>query len=56
MITFTQIEIQEKFYSFVDAAGTKRIVRRDVYWDSGFKSESEIELIKQIESQLEQAQ
>lgn len=46
------VEIQEKFYKVILEDGTPRIVRRDVYWDSGFKSQEEIDLIAQIEKEL----
>lgn len=50
---FQSIETHAKFYKIILLDGTPRIVRRDVYWDSGFKAEEEITFINQIESQLE---
>jgi len=50
---FQSIETHPKFYKLILLDGTPRIVRRDVYWDSGFKSPEELELINQIEAQLE---
>ena len=49
---FQSIETHEKFYKLILADGTPRIVRRDVYWDTGYKSPEELELIEQIEAQL----
>ena len=51
---FQSIETYDKFYKLILLDGTPRIVRRDVYWDSGFKSDEEIILINQIEAQLEE--
>ena len=50
---FKSIETHTKFYKVILLDDTPRIVRRDVYWDSGFKSQSEIDMIAQIEAQLE---
>lgn len=50
---FKNIETYPKFYKLILLDGTPRIVRRDVYWDSGFKCEKELALIAQIEAQLE---
>ena len=55
------IHINEKFYMIVfiggwsiDGKGTPpSIVRRDVYWDSGYKDPIEIEKIQLIEAYLE---
>jgi hypothetical protein len=51
---FKSIETHEKFYKVVYHDGSQRIVRRDVYWDSGFKSQNELDLMDQIHAQLEQ--
>jgi len=50
---FLSIETHVKFYKLTLLDGSVRIVRRDVYWDTGFKSQEEIDLINQIETQLE---
>lgn len=51
---FLHTEKQDKFYRVVEFDGTVRQVRRDTYWDSGFKSPSEIKLINEIETHFEE--
>ena len=50
---FKSIETYPKYYAVVHLDGTPQTVRRDVYWDSGYKSPIEIKLVEQIEAQLE---
>jgi len=50
---FKSIATYTKFYFIIHQNGIPQTVRRDVYWDSGFKSPKEIKLIEQIEAQLE---
>ena len=47
------IKVHDKFYSWVDNDGKYCQVRRDIYWDNGYKSPNELALIEQVEAELE---
>lgn len=46
-----EIEVNEKFYKVITYYDMY-IVRRDVYWDSGYKDPIELEKIELIENHL----
>ena len=50
---FKSITTHEKYYAIVYQDDSRRVVRRDTYYDTGWKSPEEIGLIEQIEAQLE---
>ena len=50
---FKTIETYDKYYVIIHLDDTRQVVRRDVYYDNGFKSPKELGLIEQVESQLE---
>lgn len=50
---FKSITTFPKYYLVVWHDDRPQVVRRDVYWDNGFKSPAENELIEQIKAQLE---
>lgn len=43
------IQVNEKFFVVIRPDGTRTQVRRDVYWDTGFKNPEETDMIKRIE-------
>lgn len=48
-----KIETHDKFYVIIKDDGSRRQVRRDIYWDSGFKDSNENISIDMIEEAIE---
>ena len=48
-----KIEVNEKFYLLTHEDGFIEIVRRDVYWDSGWKDPLQVATCKIVEAILE---
>ena len=52
---FEFITTHTKYYFVRHANGRiPQTIRRDVYWDNGFKSPAELKLIEQVEAQFEE--
>ena len=47
-----KIETHDKFYVIINDGGSKQQVRRDIYWDSGWKDPKEIEKVEKIENAI----
>lgn len=47
------IEVHEKYYLVTYSDKPFEVVRRDVYWDSGWKDERQVQRCKEIEAILE---
>ena len=48
-----EFEIHENYYLVTLPDGEKHVVRRDTYWDSGWKCQKQIDIINRIEKIIE---